>query len=293
MTRVGSNSMESMLYLLQREQKQQTEALNQLSTGRSVNVASDGPAAESSFLQDSAQAMANDQYKSNINSLTSLLQTADSALGSVVSSLQRAITLGTEGATGTLGALDRKALANEILGIQDQILSLANTTYGSQYIFGGTETDTAPFVLDSSTNTVTYDGNSNTNTVKIGDSLSIQTNVAGDAIFTDVFTALQDLANALNSNDTDAVATANAEVQGALEQVTTSRVFYGNALNRLDTQDTYLDSYTTQIKSHEKATVGADTASVVTELSQAQTAYQATLSAMGNVAKTNLLDYLN
>ena len=52
------------------------------------------------------------------------------------------------------------ALASEVSGILQQAVTLANSQYGDQYIFGGTSTATAPFSIDATGN-VTYNGNSN------------------------------------------------------------------------------------------------------------------------------------
>ena len=66
------------------------------------NVASDDPAAAAMQVQTADQTVAGDQFLRSISSVTGELQTADSALSSCVTALQRAITLGVEGANGTL-----------------------------------------------------------------------------------------------------------------------------------------------------------------------------------------------
>ncbi len=56
---------------------------------------------------------------------------------------------------------DLNSIAEQVSGIQSQILSLANTSYAGQYIFGGTATGTAPYVADASNPTqIDYVGNS-------------------------------------------------------------------------------------------------------------------------------------
>ena len=59
-----------------------------------------------------------DLFLKSAGSVAGQLQSADSALSSVVSALQRAITLGIEGGTGTLNDSDRTALIGEVTGIR-------------------------------------------------------------------------------------------------------------------------------------------------------------------------------
>ncbi len=102
-----------------------------------------------------------DQYTQNTSTVLSMVQTADSALGSVVSSLTQAITLGTEGANGTTNAADQQAIATQVQGILSSVVSAANTTYQGSYLFGGTANTTTPYTADAtSPSGYTYNGNS-------------------------------------------------------------------------------------------------------------------------------------
>src|SRR6202161_4455413 len=74
-------------------------------------------------------------YQRSISSVYSALQTADSSLSSAVTCLQRAITLGTEGANGTLSQQDRDTVAQEVKGISQQMLSVANLSFNGHYVF--------------------------------------------------------------------------------------------------------------------------------------------------------------
>src|SRR5437868_1009390 len=82
-----------------------------------------------------------------------------------VTVLTRAISIGTEGANGTLSPGDRQAIAGEVQGLTTQLLGLANTQYQGTYIFSGTAVTTQPFTLNAATNTVAYNGNANTTSV--------------------------------------------------------------------------------------------------------------------------------
>jgi len=267
----------------------------EIASGQSVNVPSDNPAAAAVLVQDAGQTSQADQFQRSIGSVQGEMQNADSALDSVTTALQQAITLGVEGANGTVNSADRAALTTQVQGIQSQLLSLANLTYQGNYVFAGTATQTAPYVLDpSSPSGVTYAGNSGVNSVTLGNEFSLQTNLPGSQLFsasgTDMFQSLQNLINGLESGT--GIGTAVTELGNSLNSIDTQRVFYGNALNQLNTQQTYLSSETTQLAQQQTTVGGADLTAVISNLTSSQASLQATLEAIGQTAQIDLFDYL-
>src|SRR5437879_1614363 len=105
--RVNPNITPDVLDALSRTRFEEETALTQLSTGRRVNVPSDDPSAAAVLVVNRAQSARADQFLRSIAGVRLQLQTADSTLNSVVLALQRAISLGTEGANGTMSAANR------------------------------------------------------------------------------------------------------------------------------------------------------------------------------------------
>src|SRR5208337_4455960 len=182
--RVNPNYASDMVSLMDQAQQNETSAIQQLSTGRRVNLPSDDPAAEAAMVGEDAQSAAVDQYTANSDSLTDVLNAANSTLSSVTTLLQRAVSLGVEGATGTMNQTDLNSIAEEVSGIQSQIVSLSNTSYAGQYLFSGTVTGTAPYAADPSNPAqIDYAGNGQQNQVQIGTGLSVAANLPGSSIF--------------------------------------------------------------------------------------------------------------
>jgi flagellar hook-associated protein 3 FlgL len=205
------------------------------------------------------------------------------------------VSLGTEGANGTLNAANRQAIASQVQGILTQTVSLANTSYQGSYLFAGTKVNTQPFTLDPATNTVTYNGNSGTTAVELSNGNSITANLPGDQLFQNpagnVTSALTDLYNALISGNN--IPASVTEVSNALNQVTNQRVFYGNALNQINVSESFLNQDQLNLSQQENSLVGADMATVATNFAQAQLANQATLNATAKaLSLPTLLDYL-
>jgi flagellar hook-associated protein 3 FlgL len=293
--RVNPFQMPDLLAALEQLQRQQSNITLELATGSSINQPSDNPAGAAQIVKINDLSSQVDSFQRGISSISGQFSTADSTFNSVVTVLQRAISLGVEGANGTLSDADRQAIAVEVTGIQSQLLSLANTSYQGQYIFAGTATTAQPFVVDpTQTSGVRYAGNTGINKVTIGAGYQLQVNVPGSQIFNgpgaDVFQAVNDLITALQSNT--AIGTAVTELGTAFRYVTGQRVFYGNALNQTQSQQTYLNTQSLSLSQQLNTVAGANIPNVASQLVSDQTALTATLQAIGRTSQSNLFDFL-
>lgn len=293
--RLNPNLLPDLLSSIEQSKQNETIATQQLASGRRVNQLSDDPAASAALVGNHDQASRDDQFLQNINTLQSRFQVADSTLSNVVQVLTRAISIGTEGANGTLGAADRQSIAGEVQGLLSQLASLANTSSQGVYLFGGTASTTPPFTFDPNTFAVTYNGNAGVNDVQLSNGNGISTNVPGDQLFLNaagsVFGALQNLNTALLSGNN--IGAAVTQVQDSLNTVSTQRVFYGNGLNQINLAENFLGQDKINLSTQENGLVGVDPAKAASDLVQAQTANQSVLAATGRVlGLPTLLDFL-
>ncbi|HWZ97422.1 MAG TPA: flagellar hook-associated protein FlgL [Candidatus Dormibacteraeota bacterium] len=293
--RLNPDLLPDLLLSIQQRRQNLDTATHQLSTGKKVNALSDDPVAVAQLVQNHDQSGQDDQFLKNQSTLQSQFQVADSALSNVVQALTRALSIGTEGANGTLNDSDRQAIAGEVQGLANQLLSLANTSYQGAYLFAGTAVTTQPFTLNQNTLAVTYNGNANTTSVQLSNGNTIGDNVPGGQLFLNgtgsVFGALQSLYASLQSNTN--IPAAVTQVQNALSLVNTQRVFYGNALNQITLSENFLNQDKVNLSTQENALVGADPAVAASHLSQAQTAYQSELAATAKVLNLpSLLNFL-
>jgi flagellar hook-associated protein 3 FlgL len=296
--RVNPNMVPDMLAAIQQSETSLQTALKQVSTGKSVTLPSDNPAAAADMVQNTLETGAVDQYTQNVTGVLNKVQTADSALSSVVSSLTQAVSLGTEGANGTSSAANQQEIATQVQGILSSVVSQANTSYQGEYLFGGTASTTQPYTANASpASGYTYNGNGNQNSVQIGDQQSVKVNLPGSQVFsnssTDVLGSLTSLVSALQSGNATAISTATDAVSSALSYVSQQRVFYGNAESQLNAQDTYLQQETVTLASQATSLTGVDLATAATNLSQAETDNNAALAAAAKVIPNSLLNYLS
>jgi flagellar hook-associated protein 3 FlgL len=293
--RINPDPMRDMLAGVAQDQQQEDQAIQELSTGRKVNQPSDNPAAVAGLIVNNAQTSAVNTYLSNISTLQGSMQEADSTLNSVVTTLSQAISLAVEGANGTMNQTDLNALAQQVSGIQQQILGYANDSFEGNYLFAGTAVTTQPYVADSSSSSgVSYVGNSGVNNVEIGDGQAVPANLPGSQLFSasgsNVFQALSDLESSLQSGTN--IPAAESEVQNAFDYINAQRTFYGTTLSRLSTASSFLNDESVQLSQEQNNLVGADMATAASQLTQAETALDASLEAGGTISQKTLLDYL-
>ncbi|MFZ0786430.1 MAG: flagellar hook-associated protein FlgL, partial [Candidatus Acidiferrales bacterium] len=270
--------------------------LQELSTGKAVNALGDNPAAASALVGNDSETAQVDQFQSNVSSLQGLLQVGDSTMSSVVNLMTQAISLGIEGANGTLSDADRQAIASQLTGIQQQMLGLANTTYEGNYIFGGTEDQTAPFTADpTAPDGVTYNGNTSVNSVQLSTGQSMAINVPGSQLFQnpsgDIFGALNQMITALQSNT--GIEAADTSLENAFNAISAQRVFYGNGGAELNTVTSFLSQEKVELSTQQTNLIGADMGQVASNYSQSEVQQQALFAASGKIlAEPTLFDYL-
>lgn len=293
--RVNPTPMPDLLAALSRTRRDTQQALLELSSGRRVNQPSDDPAAAAVLVQNHDQTTFTARYLQSLSSIQGQFQTADAALSSVIVALTRALSLGVEGANGTLSDTDRAAVAGELQGVQDQLVSLANTSFQGRPLFAGTLTNSSPFVADNtSPSGVRYDGNDAVNTVQIGDGYQIAANKPGSQLFVapghDVFLAMSGLIQAMQSNSGfDAAITA---LRDAFDYISGQRVFYGNTMNQALAQTNSLGNVKLQLSQQENTLASTDFEDAASRLVNSQAATNSTLAAIGRISQLSLFDYL-
>jgi flagellar hook-associated protein 3 FlgL len=293
--RVNPNYTPGLLAALAATQQEERKALQEMSSGRRVNLPSDDPTAAAVLVGNHSRADEADQFLRSIASIQAELQTADSTLNSLVLALQRALTLGVQGANGTLSDANRASLVGELQGLEQQLVSLGNTSFQGNFIFAGTASRTQPFVADATQPSgVRYDGNAGVNSVAVGDGFNLQVNLPGSQLFmaanAGVFQSVHNLILALQNNA--GVDVAVAGVRQAFDHVTAKRVFYGNTMNQLTSQQSFLNNSKLALSEQENQVGGADLAAAASRLVNAENARNAALAAASKISASNLFDYL-
>ncbi|MEO1980425.1 MAG: flagellar hook-associated protein FlgL, partial [Fuerstiella sp.] len=156
----------------------------QISTGIRLHRPSDDPAAvRRSIIQKDQLTRLNTHIESVRHSKSRVSQ-AHVQLREAQQLYVRAREVALTGAQTTEPA-EIKILAAELDGILNQLISIANSSDESGYLFAGTATDTEPFSFDSSSTdgTATYAGTSASSFLRLTGDAEREALIAGDEIF--------------------------------------------------------------------------------------------------------------
>ncbi len=142
--------------LMRRESEIQRQS-NQISSGKRIQFPSDDPIGTSRSMAMNSSLNDIAQFTSNSNSGISWLTATDEALQTVTTNLQRVYELILSGASSSMPADSRAALAAEIDQISDGLLEIANTNIDNRYIFSGTNVLQPAYTKRASVNSETLD----------------------------------------------------------------------------------------------------------------------------------------
>jgi flagellar hook-associated protein 3 FlgL len=287
----NDSNYRSLLDDIQRIAERMQTAQSQVTSGKKLNRPSDNPSGASDVVRIDTERATNAQYIDNAATAQSRLQIADSTLDGVQQTLDRIRSLGLLADTSSASS---SISTEEIAGLRDQLLSYANTAYDGQFIFAGSNTDSAAYVK-ASDGTVSYAGDSQVMKLQIGDVTTLQTQVPGDQLFTagvDVFKTVSDLSTAMASGDRSAIRTQVANLEQFIQIVSSARTKLGGLINEAAaTQNELKQSDLSQV-AHLSQLQDADMAQALTEFSQSQTALQAATAVGARVSSISILDYL-
>ena len=294
--RITPNNTATLVSELNRLNAQQANVSAQIASGsRMTSLASDPSAAGQSAQMASALQHA-DSFIQTSASVVNRMQAADSALGSVVSSITSAISVAVQGSNATMSASNLQSTAQQLTGIRDQVLALANASYQGAYLFAGTSGGSQPFTLQAD-GSVTYSGDGSAQQISTADGVSLTTSVSGATVFgsggaQDVFAALNSLIQQFSNGDITNVADGIATLRTAFDGVTSGRSMLDASINRLNSATDATTAQKTNLKVAQTSLVSANTAELATEFSATETQRTALMSVISVVQKGSLFDYL-
>ncbi len=144
--RVTHNMMSNSLVLqLQRQTEQLYNVQTKIATQKRLTKPSDDPVGMGQVLDYRSQLAAIDQYQNNIKQSKTRVESNDLTLELMNELIGLARGLAQEYSDPAMTPAEKQLAAQEVNDIYDQIVELANTRFGGDYIFSGHQTDTPPF----------------------------------------------------------------------------------------------------------------------------------------------------
>lgn len=135
----------SMILNLRRQNELLFQVQTKIATQKRLNKPSDNPAGMSRVLEYRSKLSVLEQYKNNINQAKTLIETNEITLDLIDEFIGVTRELAQEYSDPSLSTDARKLAADQIRDFYDQIIQLANSKLGNNYVFSGHQTDIPPF----------------------------------------------------------------------------------------------------------------------------------------------------
>ncbi len=275
----------------------------QLSTGKRVNDPSDDPLAVAQAERLRSQLARISIENRMIGFARQMLSTAESTLGQVGDGLQFARENLVAAGNGAMSAADRALIAQQLSGVREQLLALANRRDGAGgYVFGAQGTASAPF--DAQGKPVDPAPGPHPGEQQTGLDASYTTSMDGRAVFVDaaagttLFEQLDDVVAALSDAST-APATVDAKVSATidaldagLERVLMARTRAGEQLRQIDAHESALASGDLDARERLSDLVDLDYAAAISSFQNNRTSLEAAMTSYAQIARLSLFDYL-
>ena len=269
---------DSLTQEVQKSANAQHSAQLHAQTGLRVITPGDDPVAtaQSSLVSNGLQQLGGMQDSAQQAS-ASLGQT-DSALRSASNLMARARELVVRGLNGALTPGDRDALAPDAAALQRDMAAIANSKSDTAYLFAGNLVSSAPFADDG-----TYGGDTGLRQVEVAPNQSIAMNVPGSQVFNvpggqNIIGIMQSMQAHLSANDVAGLQQDLSDLDAGSQQIANAQGNVGAQMNSLQQGTSMRQAAQLQLTQQNSQLVEVDTARALTDLLQAQQAYQAAIA---------------
>ncbi|MCW2972947.1 MAG: flagellar hook-associated protein 3 [Thermoleophilia bacterium] len=271
---------------------QMAKSQQQIADGRAITKPSDDPFGTGQVIDYDAQLADVKQFQTNVTNATGVLGSADSALDTMTSALQKIKTLAVQAENGTPSAQDLNNIAIEMGQLKEVVRDGLNAQHGGQYIFGGTSTKAAPFPAPANT----YMGTTNPLQSRVTATQTVQVSVPGDTVAgispTNVLDDIDALITAVQSGNSATMNTAASAVYSDTDRVIDIRAQLGATASRLEATQTRLEAQEERLMDARSKVAEVDSAQAFLDMSKQQTMYQAALASGTKIMSTTILDYI-
>ena len=283
-----------------------TQTQAQLAQGKQIINASDAPNQAATIQRLKSILSRQDSYQSSLNTVKARLQGEDSTLQSVSELLIRAKEVAVQGANDTLNTGDRKALANEMQSLRDQMLSLANTRDSNgNFLFAGSRVK-QPAFSETANGSPVYMGDQTRMNVRVGDQQNIPINRTGTDAFVPVtridkdgapvgvsfFQVMDNLIAGLNTANGSDIRRGAGELDNLQQGLSLAHAQVGTNLNMVDQQTSIIEDTTLNLKSTLSSIEDLDYASAITKMNQQMLSLEAAQASFAKVSQLNLFNYI-
>lgn len=266
------------------------EKFQEISSGKRITRPSDDPNSFPKIMRLKDELIIERQYKENIDMAIGWLNVTESALNTMEDLLNRleeiAISMGSDNASPQA----RKTAAEEIAGLKEHAIMVANTKFRGHYIFAGCLTDTPPFTDKDNK----YHGDNNKMEIDIGYGIRFAYNICG-SVFTkgvNIFQLMDDIMDALNNNDAEGVRSCLDKIHKAFDNVNIAHTNLGGKIKLLNNIKENISDREILISRIISEKEDTDMAEAIPKLYIYYSGYQALLHSFAEITSVNMFDII-
>lgn len=295
-------TMQNSLYNIQRSRSLMDGIQEKIASGRNYNRPSDDPVAARLLVGINDKLTAGEQYDNNIKKADIWLRMTNTAMTGMHDYINQAKSLAASISSGSTDVNIRNSAISQLQAIKQQLVDMGNTQLNGVYIFGGgngTSLSTPPFTLGTP---VVWNGDTTELKVEIGPGSTEKMNMIGSQLLMagagdpygsiDVFGTIDQLITDITANNIPGIQAGNQALYQAGIQMESAQTVVGTRLLRLDGAAKMNASTQNTLQTVFGNVQNADYAKLAVEMSQQQTAFEATLSSTAKISQMSLLDYL-
>ena len=290
---------------MNRQQSKIAEMQAKLASGKQIVKPSDD--SEKSAVIQRLQTAIDRQsvYERSLDTAENRLASEESALMSSERILQRIRQLAVQSNTDTLSVDDKEILANEITSLREELLSLANTQDANgNYVFAGSNVQAKAFDVNADGDII-YQGDKTQTSVDISDQRRLVLNRAGDEVFASVdrvvdgdtqnisfFKVIDDFAQALATDNEDALNLGLEEIASITEGMGASIADLGSRISTVNNQREILEDTNLRYQDLLSNAQDLDYATAVTKLSAELLSLEAAQASFAKISQLSLFNYI-
>lgn len=270
-------------------------AQQQVESGKKLQAPSDDPAAMMRVIEGRTEMASIDSYTKSGDTASSRLAIMDTVLSDIVEKITSAKVAATSARGTTADANARLTIAATLTGLRDALVSDLNTTFRGRFLFSGAESSSTAYAQVAGA--WTYQGDNTNVTVDVAKNHSVTIGMDGEEIakggdVKDIFSEIDSLIVAVQASDDTGMQNGMAALDRAFDRAVRAQSLVGVDQKGVDEEQARLTDLRLASLKRVNADQNADMAQAITEMTQAQTAYQAALQAVGSASRVSLLDYM-
>lgn len=278
----------------------------QLSSGKKVLRPSDAPDDATAIQRLKSVIDRQESFEAVMQATENRLKLEENALTSVTNVMTRLRELAVQAANDTYGPKDREAIALEMAGLREDLLSFANTQdVNGAYIFSGSRVFTPAFGVGES-GAVVYQGDETVNLVQVGEQRQLRGNRTGTQIFDRVvrteadgsqtgvsfFQSITDLVGAVLESDRPGMAQGLSELESLSQGIALGLARVGSDLNVVEGQRAALEETKLQLRTVLSQAEDLDYTEAVTKMQKQMLALEASQTSFAQISRLSLFEYI-